>query len=181
MSLECAHEPEVVEAVLSGRWLHQAGRTGGAARSDGDDALAAHAGGCEICREVIAITTLIHDDHQRSRYDMQVPAAGQVWWRSAIRARMESTEAAIRPMTWMHGITASIAVGVLLAIATVAWPMLAPLGERAWAFAVAFFPDPAVASSLAWGLRQSALLGLLGAALLVLAPLLAIYVALSRE
>jgi hypothetical protein len=38
-----------------------------------------------------------------------------------------------------------------------------------------------VATSLAWGLRQSALLALLGAALLLVAPLLAIYVALSRE
>jgi hypothetical protein len=170
MSIECTHEPAVVDAVLTGRWPRRS-----------DDALVAHATGCEICSEVIAITTLIQDDHERSRYDVQVPAAGQVWWRSAIRARMESTEAAIRPMTWMHGITAAIAIGVLLAIGTMAWPILAPIGARAWAFTVTFFPNSEVAASLAWGLRQSALLGLLGAGLLVLAPLLAIYFALSRE
>ena len=167
---DCPHEPQVVEAVLAGRWPRQC-----------DDALVSHGNACETCSEVIAITALLQDDHERSRYDVQVPASGQVWWRAAIRARMESTEAAMRPMTWMHGITAAIAIGVLLAVATFAWPMLSPAGERAWAFAVTFFPNADVASSLAWGLRQSAVLGLLGAALLVLAPLLAIYFALSRE
>jgi hypothetical protein len=56
-----------------------------------------------------------------------------------------------------------------------------PLLDRAWSLAITFFPNSEVASSLAWGLRQTALLGLLGVALLVLAPLFAIYVALSRE
>lgn len=167
---ECTLEPAVVEAVLGGRWPRHC-----------DDAIVAHAAACEVCRDVIAIASLIHDDSERSRYDVQVPAAGQVWWRAAIRARMESTEAAMRPMTWMHGITAAIAIGVLFAIATMAWPILAPFGGRAWAFVITFFPNPEVASSLAWGLRQSALFGLFGAALLVLAPLLAIYLALSRE
>ena len=167
---ECAHEAVVVDAVLAGRWPRQC-----------DESLVAHAATCEVCDEVAAIATLIHDDSERSRFDVQVPAAGQVWWRSAIRARMESTEAAMRPMSVMHGIAAAIALGVLLAIGTVAWPMLAPWGERAWLFAISFFPNAEVATSLAWGLRQTALLGLLGAALLVLAPLLAIYFALSRD
>jgi hypothetical protein len=168
--VECVHESAVVEAVLAGRWP-----------AGCDETLIAHARGCGVCRDVVSITTLIQDDHERSRFDVQVPAAGQVWWRSAIRARMESTEAAMRPMTVMHGVAAAIAVGLLLAIGTAAWPALAPLGGRAWNFAIAFFPNAEVASSLAWGLRQSAVLGLLGATLLVLAPLLAIYFALSRE
>ena len=168
--VECVHEPAVVDAVLTGRWPRRC-----------DDDLVAHAESCEICHDVAAVTTLIQDDSERSRFDVHVPAAGQVWWRSAIRARMESTEAAMRPMTWMHGITAAIALGVLLAIGTAAWPMLAPWGDRAWAFAITFFPNSEVASSLAWGVRQSALLGSLAAALLVLGPLLAVYFALSRE
>jgi hypothetical protein len=168
--VECVHEATVVDAVLTGRWPARC-----------DDALVAHAGDCEACQEVAALATLIHDDHERSRYDVQVPAAGQVWWRSAIRARLECTEAAMRPMTWMHGITAAVSIGVLLAIGTASWPVVVPWAERAWQFAVAFFPNAEVASSLASGLRQSALLGLLGALLLVLAPLLAVYFALSRE
>jgi hypothetical protein len=46
--------------------------------------------------------------------------------------------------------------------------------------AVGFFPNAEVAAALASGLRLSAMLGLLGAAFLVLAPL-AVYFALSRE
>ena len=167
---ECALEARVVEAVLADRWPRQC-----------DESLVVHASECSTCGEVAAITALIQDDSERSRFDVQIPAAGQVWWRSAIRARLESTEAAMRPMTWMHGITAALAIGVLLAIGTALWPMVAPWGERAWAFAITFFPNAEVASSLASGLRQTALLGLLAAALFVLAPLLAIYFALSRE
>ena len=53
-----------------------------------------------------------------------MPAAGQVWWRAAVRARLESTHAATRPITWMHGITAAIVLGVFLAAVTAAWPRL---------------------------------------------------------
>jgi hypothetical protein len=168
-AVECTHEPLVVEAVLSGAWPDRI-----------DPGLVAHAGACEGCREVALLATLIHDDHQRSRYEIHVPAAGQVWWRSAIRARLESTHSAVRPITWLHAITGAMAIGVLLAILTVASPFLPPLGDRAWAVAVSFFPNAEVAEALASGLRLSALLGLAAAAFLLLAPL-ALYFVLSRE
>lgn len=166
---DCINEPLVVEVVMSGGWPRHA-----------DPALVAHAASCEVCGEVAMIATLIHDDHERSRHEAHVPAAGQVWWRSAIRARLESTQSAVRPITWLHAVTGAIAIGVLLAMFTVAAPWLSPLAERAWAVTVGFFPNAEVAAALASGLRLSAMLGLLGAAVLVLAPL-AVYFALSRE
>ena len=167
--IECTHEPLVVEAVMSGAWLERA-----------DPALVAHADGCDVCGEVALIATLIHDDHERSRYEVHVPAAGQVWWRSAIRARLESTQLAVRPISWLHAITGAIAIGVLLAILTVAWPFLTPMADRAWIVVAGFFPNADVAAALASGLRLSAMLGLLAVAFLLLAPL-ALYFALSRE
>ncbi len=166
---ECTHEPPIVEAVMSGSLPRHA-----------DPALVAHADSCQVCGEVALIATLIHDDHERSRYEAHVPAAGQVWWRSAIRARLESTQSAVRPITWLHAVTGAIAIGALLAMLTAAAPLLSPLTERAWAVAVGFFPNAEVAAALASGLRLSAMLGVLGAAFLVLAPL-AVYFALSRE
>jgi hypothetical protein len=166
---ECTHEPLVVEGVLSGVWPHRV-----------DDALVAHADTCEVCAEVALIASLIHDDHERSRYDAHVPAAGQVWWRSAIRARLESTQSVVRPITWLHGITAAAAIGVLLALATVAWPLLPPVTDRVWSVAVGFFPNADVAAALASGLRLTAMLGAIAAAILVLAPL-AVYFVLSRD
>ena len=166
---ECAHEPLVVEAVLSGRWPDRC-----------NDDLIAHARACEVCREVATLSLLIHDDHERSRYEVHVPAAGQVWWRSAIRARLESTQTAMRPMTWMHALTAAITIGLLLAALTAAWPMVSPLGDRALAMALGFVPNAQVATALASGLRQMAIVGVIAVAVLVAAPL-AVYYVLSGD
>ena len=166
---ECAHETLVVEAVLSGRWPDRC-----------DDDLVSHARGCEVCREVAALSLLLHDDHERSRYEVHVPVAGQVWWRAAIRARLESTHTAMRPMTWMHAVTAAITVGLLLAALTAAWPLLSPLADRALGMAMAFIPNTEVAAALASGLRQMAIVGLIVVAILVAAPL-AVYYVLSGD
>ena len=166
---ECAHEPLVVEAVLAGRWPERC-----------DDDLVAHARSCEICREVASLALLMHEDHERSRYDVHVPAAGQVWWRAAIRARLESTQTAMRPITWMHAVTAAITVGLLLATLTAAWPMLSPLADRLLAMSLGFIPNAEVASALASGLRQMAIVGLIAVAVLVAAPL-AVYYVLSGD
>lgn len=166
---ECTHEPLVVEAVLAGAWPERA-----------DEALVAHARECDICSEVAALAVLIHDDHERSRYETHVPAAGQVWWRSAIRARLESTQTAMRPLTWMHALTAAITLGMLLAALTATWPMLVPLGDRVWNVAVGYFPNAEVATALASGLRQMAIVGVIAVAVLVAAPL-AVYYVLSGD
>lgn len=166
---DCIHEAAVVDAVLSGHWPDRA-----------DDTLVAHAGECEVCREVAAMAALIHDDHERSRYEVHVPASGQVWWRAAIRARLDSTEIATRPMTWLHAITAAVAIGLLLALLGAAWPIAMPLAERTWTFVAGYFPSADVANAMANGLRLSAMLGLIAAAVLVLAPL-AVYFVLSDE
>ena len=166
---ECVHEPLVVEAVVSGRWPERV-----------DDALVAHAGECEVCSDVAALALLIHDDHERSRFEVQVPAAGQVWWRSAVRARLESTEVAMRPMTVMHAVTAAITVGILLAAVTVAWPMLPPLSDQLWAWAVGYVQNAEVANALASGLRQTVTIGAIAVAVLVAAPL-ALYYVLSGD
>ena len=55
-----------------------------------DEALVAHAGNCATCREVASVSLLLREDSEHSRFDMHVPAAGQVWWRAAVRARLES-------------------------------------------------------------------------------------------
>jgi hypothetical protein len=166
---DCRREPAVVEAVLRSQWPERC-----------DEELVAHALECETCREVAAIATLIHDDAERSRSETHVPASGQVWWRAAIRARLDSTHSATRPMTWLHGITAAVAVGVMLAVLGAAGPMLMPTLERVWGIAAAYFPSADVASAVANGLRLSAILGLIAAAVLVVAPL-ALYFALSDD
>jgi hypothetical protein len=167
--VDCPHETTVVNAVLTGAWPERS-----------DDALVAHASGCETCREIASVAVLLREDVEHSRVDVQIPVAGQVWWRAAVRARLESTQAATRPMTWMHAITGAIVLGVFLAAVTAAWPRLSGLASSARVVATDLMPGPEVTAAIASSLRLSALLGVIAAAFMIIAPL-AIYYALSDD
>ena len=168
MITECAREPEVVGAVLSGTWPTQC-----------DDALTAHAAACEICGEVAAVAILLREASKHERRDAQVPVAGQVWWRAAVRARLEASHAATQPMTWLHGITAAMVIGVVLAVAGTSWPSIANGFDAAKTAGVTLFTSEA-ATAMAGPLRTTLLIALGAGALLVIAPI-AIYLALSDE
>jgi hypothetical protein len=111
-AIDCTREEEVVALVLSGGW------------PDGASAeLRTHGESCAVCRDVIAIVPALRADQQRMS-DVQVPAAGQIWWRSAIRARAEAARAAARPMVWLQALTGAGAVGLAVAGVTTVWPRL---------------------------------------------------------
>lgn len=168
MTSECAREAEVVSAVLSGAWPGQC-----------DEALTAHASKCESCGEVAAVATVLREAAEHERRDVQVPVAGQVWWRAAVRARLEASHAATQPMTWLHGITAAMFIGVMLAVAGMAWPSIAAGFDAAKSVGVTLFTSEA-ATAMAGPLRTTLLIALAAGAVLVIAPI-AIYLALSDE
>ena len=96
----CIHEHDVVAAVLSRRW------------DAADDELKQHAADCEICRDVVAVARpAVGRSGTMRDTRCTCPAAGQVWWRAAVRARLEAAHAAARPMTWLHGIAGACALG----------------------------------------------------------------------
>ena len=166
---DCPHETAIVNAVLSGSWPHAC-----------DEALVAHAKDCVTCSEVASVSILLREDNEYSRIEAHIPAAGQVWWRAAVRARLESTHAATRPLTWMHGITAAIVAGVVLAALTAIYPVLPGAINTAWAFAREFFPNPEIATAIGEGLRLSLFVGLACAVLMLIAPL-ALYFVLRED
>ena len=166
---DCPREQDVVNAVLGGRWPDRC-----------DESLVAHAAGCVTCREVAQVSVLLHEDVDHARIDVIVPAAGQIWWRAAVRARLESTQAAARPMTWMHAITGAIVVGVFLAALTAVWPMVPSVLKMIRAVGSELLPSPEVTSALAGGLAMSALAGVVAAAIMIVTPL-AVYFALSDD
>ncbi len=168
-AFDCPREQEVVNAVLGGTWPDRC-----------DESLAAHAAHCGTCREVAQVSILLHEDVDRARIDVIVPAAGQIWWRAAVRARLESTHAAARPMSWMHAITAAIVLGVFLAAVTAVLPMLPGAINVIRSISLEVFPSPEVAKAIAGGLAQIAGLAIIAAALMVIAPL-ALYFALSDD
>ena len=83
----CGHEQEVVRAVLSRRWAH-----GSDSPRDRDAELRAHAETCEICAEAAMVAVLLSEQREEALRDVHVPAAGQVWWRAAVRAHARSRD-----------------------------------------------------------------------------------------
>ena len=167
-SFECAQEDRVVSAVLSGTW------------PTNDDQLVDHVQHCEICREVAEVAVVLRADHDLARREVHVPVAGQVWWRSAVRARLESTAAATRPMTWLHGVTAAIALGIMLAVIGMAWPAITSGADWMRAVALPLIATAEVSRAVGGVLRQSMMIAAFAAACLVIAPVL-LYFALAND
>jgi hypothetical protein len=165
----CIHEDDVVAAVLSRRW----GRV--------DDELKLHAVDCEVCRDVVAVARLFSADQEHARYEVRVPAAGQVWWRAAVRARLDAAHAVARPLTWLHGIAGACAVGVACAVIGMAWPSLREMAS--WFTIEAFGADSRVADVAAFvmaAMQRSLPLAFIVAACIVIAPV-ALYFALADD
>ncbi len=170
MTAGCPRETEVVSAVLLRRWPQVV-----------DDDLRAHAGTCAVCGEVAVVASLLHDDHEAARAEIRVPAAGQVWWRAAVRARLEAAQAAGRPITWVHGLATASTLGLAVAVAGIVWPSLRE--SIGWAAGAVAGLDPstrALLRLLSEVVQRSLPLALAIAACLVLAPL-ALYFALADD
>ena len=169
MTPECPHEEVVVQAVLSGGWPEQA-----------SEELRVHAYSCSICCEVVNVAVMLRQDGERARREVQVPAAGQVWWRAAIRARMEQAQASTQPITWLHGITGACAVGVMLAVIGVAWPSIMRGASWVWEQMLTTSRGGTVEGVVSLAVSQSLIVGVVAAACLVLAPVV-LYFALSDD
>jgi hypothetical protein len=169
---ECAREPEVIERVLCAQGTIVLG-----------DELQGHVEGCPVCGDLLKVIDMLHQDHARAAADVTVPAAGQVWWRAAVRARLEAAQAAARPMTWATGMTGATLVGVTCAVVLLTWPALRRMIALTWGgwtqlwdvSAVPLLP-PIVAA-----LERSLPLALVVIAAVVLTPLLVLYFALAGE
>lgn len=169
MTPECPRERDVVAAVIGRRW------------ASADEALKVHASACEVCQEVAAVASLLSSHRDAVRHDIHVPAAGQVWWRSAVRARLEAAQAAARPLTWLHGIAGACALGLAVAVVGMAWPSIR--GGAAWFTAQALGADSSVGDvviMLSAAIQKSLPLALVVAACIILAPL-AVYFALADD
>jgi hypothetical protein len=110
---ECAHEQQVVESIIEGRWPHAS-----------DAALVAHAAECFVCADVIAVASAIRDDYDCARATVNVPPAGLVWWRAQLRARQQIAETATRPITYVHALTGAVGAGLFFALGGLLWPWL---------------------------------------------------------
>ena len=115
------------------------------------------------------LKALFEEEARAASRDVHVPAAGQIWWRSAIRARAESAHTAARPMVWLHALTGAGTVGMALGGLTTAWPWLQETMRQV---------IPSIAPSFVTAMPVSLLLAV--SAALVAAPI-AFYLAVPRD
>lgn len=173
----CDREADVLDAVL-GRAFGAAAGTGEAPRLI--ESLEEHLLRCHDCREVALIADALRHGQDRTHHDVPVPAAGQVWWRAAVRARLEVTHAAERPLTWAHGAAAAAGIGLVAGTAGMAWPAIervfATVAERLSSLTL---EAPDMANLLTAAVSRGATISV-ALAFLVLAPLV-FYLALADE
>jgi hypothetical protein len=153
MRLECPREPEVAAASRVVGWRDTCG-----------DELRTHVSGCEICRDLASVIEILREDQARAVRDAQLPLAGQIWWRAAVRARAEASHAAVRPLTLVHGIAAACGMGLVAGAVRYAWRFADD--ARDWVSSIAFRLDPA-------GTMVADLLAAAGAGLPVIVAVLA--------
>ena len=145
-----------------------------------DESLRAHVDQCDTCREVAMLTRLMTSDHESARRLVRVPAAGQVWWRAAGRARLEAVHAAARPLTWSQGVAAACALGLTIALIGLVWSSLRDGASWAIGYVLQAVPFGDAPSLLGGTWRTGLMAMLVAAACLVVAPV-AVYFALSDE
>lgn len=109
---ECAHEFDVLDAVMSGRWP---------ARVDAD--LRSHAATCAICADVVTVADAFDAEPAALPDDRHLPESGVIWWKAQLRARADARRAAGRPITVAQAVAFASCLGVAGALfgATSAW------------------------------------------------------------
>ena len=105
MTCECSREEDVLDALSARRWPD---------RCDAD--LRAHVASCDICADLVDVATALLDDHDVAWRDAHVPPSGVVWWRAQLRAREDAARAAARPLAFIQGVAASVAVWLVVAL-----------------------------------------------------------------
>ena len=105
MNAECDRESELLEALSARRWP---------ARCDED--LRGHVASCADCAALVDVVSALLDDHEAAWHDARVPPSGVVWWRAQLRAREDAARSAARPLAFIQGVAASVALWLVVAL-----------------------------------------------------------------
>ena len=105
MTTQCEREQDVLDAVGSGRWP---GRC--------DEELRAHLNACPVCSDLADVAAAVVVDRDAASNEACVPSAGIVWWRAQLRAREDAARAAGRPLAFIQGVAASVALWLIVSL-----------------------------------------------------------------
>jgi hypothetical protein len=105
MRHECVREEDVLEAVTTSGWPARA-----------DDNLRAHVASCAVCADLVEVTTALLEDRELACSEATLPPSGVVWWRAQLRAREDAARAAARPLAFIQGVAASVALWLVVTL-----------------------------------------------------------------
>jgi hypothetical protein len=142
-----------------------------------DGELRLHAASCAACSDVVTLVAILRAQRDDALRDVRVPAAGQVWWRAAVRAHAERAHAARRPIVWAQGIACVCAMTIAMAAISFVWPSM--LDAATW-MARGVSVELSDFAGIGPVLQPIVLITLAVIACLVLTPLV-VYFALSDE
>lgn len=115
MKTECPYEQDVLDALAAQRWPEP---------SDGD--LRAHVSECALCADLVEVAAALLNDRDMAWHEAHLPPSSIVWWKAQVRAREEAVRAAARPLAFIQGVAASVAVWLAVALArALPWSALA--------------------------------------------------------
>jgi hypothetical protein len=168
VTCECDREQDVLDALSADRWPDRC-----------EEELRDHVSACGICRDLVDVAMALKSDQDAAWRDARVPSAGGVWWRAQLRAREDAARAAGRPVAFIQGVAASVAVWLAIALFR-AVPAEYVTQWRVWL--AGFFPDATPSMSGLSTLTAAAplLVFVIVGAWLVLTPI-AIYLAVEDE
>jgi hypothetical protein len=167
--VHCPREPEILDAIGSGTW------PAGCA-----EPLRQHVSTCRACADLAEAAAAIDADARALAAAARVPAAGTMWWRLSLRARLESVERADRPIAVLHWLAAACLGGAAAAIAVIAAGWTARGGDVLWPLSLTTPSEALEALSQAPAVAAQSLPFLIAAATLVIAPVI-VYLASSDE
>jgi hypothetical protein len=101
----CEREQDVLDAVSSGRWPARC-----------DEELRAHVNVCVVCSDLAEVAAAVIEDRDAAWSHAHVPSAGIVWWRAQLRAREDAARAAGRPVAFIQGVAASVALWLIVSL-----------------------------------------------------------------
>jgi hypothetical protein len=115
MAADCLREVDVIDAIASRRWPARA-----------DAGLRAHVAACDVCADVAAVASALHEEQEATWADAAtLPSAQVVWFRAQARARAEAARRAARPIAIMQALgfacAAAVVSGLIGAVALWVW------------------------------------------------------------
>ena len=169
---ECAFEPEVLDAVRTGRWPHRC-----------EVSLVSHARTCAVCADLAEVAAAMNEAVEQEGDVPPLPLPAAIWWRAQRQARIEAARSASLPLRLAQAAALACAIAlaagfggaVLATLGGISTDGFARIAERLGSLLPAVLALPSL-DTLSVPARAALLLG--GIAVGVLAPA-ALYVGLA--